>query len=150
MLLKICDSFKPVFCNKTAATLLGRESQLMWYSWLWTALRGAIQAVIMVKEDKLSVLKKVSSLEKNFLEWVFKRNVQTSRFLKNPQIPYKSGSLSSIWWFKKTSESSSAWCSCWIWIQLAASILQWALSSNHPMCWCFRETSKSSRTFEKR
>ena len=56
MLLKICDSFKPVFCNKTAATLLGRESQLMWYSWLRTALHGAIQAVIKVKEDRKSVL----------------------------------------------------------------------------------------------
>lgn len=49
MLLKICNSFKPVFCNKTAATFLGRESQLMWYSWLGKALHGAIQAVVMVK-----------------------------------------------------------------------------------------------------
>ncbi|XP_050261815.1 cyclic nucleotide-gated ion channel 1-like isoform X2 [Quercus robur] len=57
-------------CSSTStSTLLGRETQLMQYSCLQKALYGLIQAT-MVKDltlDMLSVLKKVSTLEENFL-----------------------------------------------------------------------------------
>lgn len=146
MLLKIWDSFKPVFCDKTAATLL--ESQLMWYSWLRTALHGAIQAVIKVKEDRKSVLwRRISwmGFQTDLPNFPFPREPSNpiqkwkpffySRFSQlDPKKLYKSSRLPAYnesgasifnnpkkdevrWWFKRTSESRSAWYCCWIWIQ---------------------------------
>ena len=53
----------------STATLFGRESQLIPRSSLRKALHGGTQPIIMVKElasHPLSVLKRVTSLEKNF------------------------------------------------------------------------------------
>ena len=70
---KICAVLWSQCSTTSNATFFRKETQLMRYSWLRTALYGAATTVIiMVKEllqprDRLNVLKKVSSLEKNFL-----------------------------------------------------------------------------------
>ena len=69
LLLKIYDSFKPVFYNKELLHCLDGEPIDAEFLFTDAALHGPIQAVIMVKElpfDILRIVKKVSSLGNNF------------------------------------------------------------------------------------
>ena len=91
LLLKICNSLKPMFYNEHSYNVREGDPWLIRYSWLWKALYGLVQ-VIMGQDLTLGMkhLEKGQYLGRKLLQWVL---TPTSAMYNLSKLPISSKTL---------------------------------------------------------